>query len=204
MVGPERIHPVPRRGGIEYYREIACPDCGATVFALADDESAVRYDDLEVFGRHQCNRAPLIRAVATPAGPRTFGLLPGTRSGYPIDLGRIPPEIALGFRAGVEAAFGKKLARFSGALKRKGLPVHFNNEWEPSLGHVREFSKTDVHRDLDATGSLLKLVRPILEAHYRMEKDPSLRKYYFSARGIAKHHRSATVRVITWKWPARY
>jgi len=204
MVGPERIHPVPRRNVIEYYRESPCPDCGATVFTLADEENPVRYDDLEVFGRHQCNRAPLIRSAAVPSGTRAFGLLPGSAPRYPADIGRIPPETAREFRTAVEAAFGKKLARFAGAMRGKGLPVHFNAEWKPSLNHVRMFSKSDVPRLLDAEGVLFKLATPILADHYRKETEPSLRKYHFSSLGVAKHHRSTAVRVITWKWPARY
>jgi hypothetical protein len=191
MDGPERIHPVPRRGGVEYYREIACPDCGAVVFVLSGEDNPVRYDNLNVFNRHRCVNSSL-------AGTS------GAVMGFPVDLGRVPEETAREFRTAVEAAFGKRLLRFNGAMQGKGLPLYFTNDWKPFLGHVREFSKSDVRREMDRGTAVFKLILPYLIDHFRSETEPSLRKYYLSSKGVTKHRRSIAIRVIAWKWPARY
>ena len=164
--GP-RIHPVPRRGGIEYYLETACPDCGVTVFVSEDKPQGTRYEDLRNFARHRCPEPP----------------------GFPIDVGKVPPETAEAFRAAVEAAFGKRLVRFMGVLKRKGLPIHFTPEWEPQLGHVKEFSVSDAHRDLPAGAALFALALPHLQRHFAGKDVTTLRKYYFSAQGVTKYER---------------
>jgi hypothetical protein len=177
MAQGEKIHPVSRRDGIDYWRETACPDCDAPVFALVDEAGSAPVDDLETFKRHVCK--PL----------------------FPVDLGKIPPETAEAFRTSVEAAFGKKLVRFPGVFRRKGLPVFFTPEWQPALGHVPLFSKSDVHRPLDAASPLFVLVLPHLQKHFTKGATSSLRKYFFSAKGITKHERHGRRHVILWKWP---
>jgi hypothetical protein len=189
----EKIHPVPRRDSIDYYREIACPDCGSVVFVLSGDDNPTAYDDLETFVRHNCRGA-------SPAGKEKP---PGLKGGYPVNLERISVETARGFRAAIEAAFGKKLFRFSGVFRRKGLPIHFTPEWKPSLGYVSQFSGSDVHRELDANLTVFKLALPHLVRHFEGEAGTSLRKYFFSSKGVAKHERTRVLRVILWTWPRR-
>lgn len=173
----EKIHPVSRRDGIDYWRETACPECEARIFVLVDEPTAAPVDDLETFRRHKC--APL----------------------WPQDLGKIPPEAAEAFRTMVEAAFGKKLTRFPGVFRRKGLPVFFTPEWQPALGHVKLFSKSDVHRPLAAASPVFALALPHLKKHFAKGATSSMRKYFFSAKGITKHERRGRRHVILWKWP---
>jgi len=172
-----KIHPVPRRDGIDYWREATCPECEAAIFVLVGEPSAAPVDDLENFRRHVCKPA------------------------FPVDLGKIAPEAAAALRATVEAAFGKKLVRFPGVFRRKGLPVFFTPEWQPFLGHVKQFSKSDVHRPLDASGAVFTLSLPHLQKHFAKGASSSMRKYYFSAKGVTKHERHGRRHVIVWKWP---
>lgn len=213
MAGPERIHAVPRRGAVEMYRETACPDCGATVFIAEDDAAARRFDDLEVFGAHRCHGVPVARtAVAAAAAPARGARAehhPRTAAGFPVDLGIVSAEAAAEFRTMVEAAFGKPLRRYTGVLKGKGLPIHFTPAWEPALGHVPEFSKSDVHRPLAATAQVFALAIPKVRDHFAKESGTTLRKYYFSSRGVAKYerdraaHKDKVHHVIVWRIPLR-
>ncbi len=212
MAGPARIHPVPRRGSVEYYAEIPCPDCGASVFVLEDEPApARRFDDLVVFGAHHCHAIPVMQAAEPPRPGRTRPAPPVVRSpaGFPVDLGEVPGPAIAEFRAMVEAAFGKPLRRFTGVLKRKGLPVHFTQDWAPHLGHVREFSKSDVHRPLAGSARVFVLALPHVRRHFSAESGTSLRKYYFSAKGVSKHERDRAAHadrihtVIRWRWPLR-
>ncbi len=201
MAGPVKIHPVPRRGDIEYYQEIACPGCAATVFVLEDDPAGPRFDDLTIFGRHACQVEPLLhRPAGAPPGLARPVIPP---SGFPVDFGRVPDDAAREFRAAIEAPFGKRLVRFTGVFGRKGLPIHFTPEWKPRMSHVPSFSKSDVHRELAATGAVLLAVLPHLKAHFATEPAGSHRKFFFSAKGIRKHDRSGVSPVVVWKWPAR-
>jgi hypothetical protein len=177
MANAEKIHPVARRDGIDYWRETACPACEAPVFVLVDEPGAAAVDDLESFRRHVC----------APA--------------FPVDLGKIAPEAVAEFRAGVEAAFGKKLVRFPGVFRRKGLPIFYTPEWKPFLGHVPVFSKSDVHRELNATAAVFALALPHVQKHFTKGGGSSMRKYFFSAKGVTKHERAGSRRVILWKWP---
>jgi len=184
----EKIHPIRmRNGGIEYFVEKACPDCGTPVFFARYGDGDELFADLDMFAPHRC---PVPESQAPP--------------GYPFDLGKISPETALQFRSLVENAFGKPLRRFSGALKKPGLPIHFVSDWKPFLGHVRVFSKTDVHRPLDPLCPLFARAIPILAEHFGKMSGTRHRKYYLSARGIYKAERSRNLMVIRWKWPARY
>ena len=176
-----------RDGGIEYFVEISCPDCGGVVFKPRYGKEHEMYADLDMFAPHQC-------PVPEPIAP----------VGYPVDFRRISPENAGEFRKIVEAPFGKVLRRFIGAMKRPGLPVHFVGDWKPLLGHVRAFSKTDVHRPLDAENGVMKSVIPVLIAHFAKMSGTRHRKYYFAAKGVYKSERSRNLLVIRWKWPSRY
>lgn len=184
----EKVHPIRMRdGGIEYFVETACTGCGALVFKPRYGNEHEAYADLDMFAPHKC-------PVHEPAAP----------AGYPLEFGRISPENALAFRKMVEEAFGKTLRRFTGAMKKPGLPVHFVGEWRPLLGHVRVFSRTDVHRPLDAENPVMKPVIPVLMEHFTRMSGTRHRKYYFTARGVYKSERSRNLMVIRWKWPARY
>jgi len=184
----ERVHPIRMRGGgIEYFVETSCPDCGAAVFKPRYGKEDEIYGDLDMFAPHQC-------PIPVPPAP----------VGFPVDLGRIPPEQAAEFRAMVESPFGKPLRRFVGAMKKPGLPVHFVGEWMPFLGHVRSFSKSDVHRPLDRECPVLKEVIPVLMEHFSRLSGTRHRKYYIAARGVYKAERSRNLPVIKWRWPARY
>lgn len=188
-MSPARIHAIPRKGGIEYYEESACPDCGQTVFVNRDAPGGVAYGDLESFPRHRC-----------PPKPPPF----------PVNAGKIALADAEAFRAAVEAAFGKRLVRFPGVFRDKGLPVHFTPEWAPFLGHVKEFSRSDAHRPLDASAAVFQLALPHLKKHFAEATVTTLRKYFFSAEGVAKYERDRAARkdrvhhVIAWTWPIRY
>ena len=176
-----------RGGGIEYFVETACPDCGATVYQPRYGKEDEVYSDLDMFAPHKC---PVIE--------------PPVPVGYPVEFGRISPETASSFRVMVEAPFGKPLRRFIAAMKRPGLPVHFVGEWKPFLGHVRSFSKTDVHRPLDPANSIMGQVIPVLQGHFSKMSGTRHRKYYFAAKGVYKSERSRNLLVIRWKWPSRY
>lgn len=183
MAGPDRIHLITRKGAFEHYRETACPDCEAVIFIPEDETDPRRYDDLTIFQAHACK-----------------GL-------YPVDLGALAPELATGFRAAVEAAFGKPLRRFPGALKGKGLPLHFTADWRPELGHVPAFSKSDVHRPLDPADPLLDRVIPHVRKHFGRDAKTSIRKYFLNSAGVVKRERIGSKDVIRpvlrWKWPGR-
>jgi len=202
MPDPVKVHPVPRRGEIEYYLEIPCPECAATVFVLEDDPTGPRFDDLTIFGRHACRVEPLInRPDDAPAG-LARPVIPA--AGFPVDLGRIPDEAAREFRSAIEAPFGKRLTRFTGVFGRKGLPIHFTPEWGPRMSHVPSFSKSDVHREIAGTSAILLAALSHLKRHFSQEPAGSHRKFFFSAKGVFKHDRSGSKPVIVWKWPARY
>ena len=104
----------------------------------------------------------------------------------------------------IESPFSKPLRRFSSAMKKPGLPVHFVGDWKPLLGHVRLFSKSDVHRPLDPSNEVMKTVIPVLAAHFSKMSGTRHRKYYFAGKGVYKSERSRNLLVIRWKWPARY
>jgi len=201
MAGPAKIHPVPRRGEIEYYQEIPCPDCAATIFVLEDEPAGARYDDLTIFGRHTCHAPRLVDRPADLDPGLERPVIPA--AGFPVNLGRIPDAAAREFRAAIEAAFGKRLTRFTGVFGRKGLPIHFTPEWSPRISHVPSFSKSDVHRPFPSTGAILGACLPHLKAHFAKEPPGSHRKFFFSAKGVFKHDRSGAATVIIWKWPAR-
>ena len=149
----------------------------------------MRYADLDSFPRHRC-----------PPKPPPF----------PVRLGDVTKEDAEAFRAAVEAPFGKKLNRFPGVFRDKGLPVHFTPDWQPSLGHVAEFSRSDAHRALDPATPVLLAAIPHLRKHFAEATVTTLRKYYFSIEGVAKYERDRAARkdrvhhVIAWSWPIRY
>lgn len=183
MAGPDRIHLISRRGAFEHYRETACPDCEAVIFIPEDESSPHRYDDLTIFQTHACKAL------------------------FPVEVGPLSRETASGFRGMVEAAFGKPLRRFTGTLKGKGLPVHFTADWQPELGHVPVFSKSDVHRPLDPADGLMQLAIPVIRKHFGREAKTSIRKYFFNAAGVVKRERIGSkdvIRpVIRWRWPPR-
>lgn len=176
-----------RGGGLEYFVEGKCPDCAAMVFRPRYGKEDEVYGDLEFFAPHQC-------PVPEPPVP----------VGYPVDFGRIPPETAAGFRSMVESPFSKTLRRFIKAFKKPGLPVHFVGDWKPQLGHVRAFSKTDVHRPLDPADAVLSRVIPVLQEHFSKMSGTRHRKYYIAGKGVYKAERSRNLPVIRWKWPSRY
>jgi hypothetical protein len=198
------LHVVAGRRGIERYREDMCARCGGTVFVLVEDESRI-FDDLADFARHECGRRAGIaarrRGEAGPAGPPPP---PAGVRGYPVDFGRIPPEEAAAFRRTVEASFGRELRRFNSVLRGRGLPVHFIRGWEPHLGRVPEFSKSDVLRPLDSAGPLLARVVPYLQDHFGRLSGTVRKKYHLAARGAVKNERNRDLRVVLWRWPARY
>lgn len=183
MAGPDRIHMVTRKGAFEHYRETACPDCESVIFIAEDESHPRRYDDLTIFQAHTCKAL------------------------FPVDLGTLNPDAAAGFRTMVEAAFGKPLRRFTGALKGKGLPIHFTQDWKPELGHVPAFSKSDVHRPLDDGNGVMKQVIPVVRKHFGRDAKTSIRKYFLNTAGVVKRERIGSkdvVRpVIRWKWPLR-
>ena len=201
MAEPVKIHPVPRRDGIEYYMELACPDCGAPVFVLEDEPAGSRVDDLTLFGPHRCGETPL---ASRPDGPHTLFALPiYPAGGFPVDLGRIPDGAAHALRAAVETVFGKRLVRYVGVFRRKGLPIHYTPDWKPLLGHVPGFSKSDVHRPLNPGVAIFERSLPHVQKHFAKDPPGSHRKYFFSTKGVIKHDRSGARPVIVWMWPSR-
>lgn len=201
MAGPAKIHPVPRHGEIEYYLEVPCPDCAATVFVLEDEPAGARFDDVSIFGRHTCHAPRLIDRPADLPHGMDRPVIP--TSGFPVNLGRIPDAAAREFRETIETAYGKRLTRFPSVFGRKGLPVHFTPDWAPRISHVPSFSKSDVHRPFPAAGTVMAATLPHLKAHFAREAAGSHRKFFFSAKGVFKHDRSGAAAVIVWKWPTR-
>jgi len=188
MGNTDKIHPIKMRdGGIEYFVESTCPECGLVIFCPRYGKEGEAFGDLDMFAPHQC-------PIPEPVAP----------VGYPVDLGRISPESATTFRKMIETSFNKTLRRFHGAMKKPGLPVHFVGDWKPLLGHVRTFSKTDVHRPMDSGNEIMKATIPILVEHFSKLSGTRHRKYYFAVRGIYKSERSRNLMVIKWKWPTRY
>lgn len=183
MAGAETIHRVSRRGAFEYYRETACPECEGTVYVPEGEANPRRFDDLEIFKAHACKAL------------------------FPVDLGSLPHASVTAFRTTVETVFGKPLRRFNGAMQGKGLPLHFTPDWQPHLGHVPAFSKSDVHRPLDAADPVLAAIIPPIRKHFGKEAKTSLRKYYLNREGVTKRERIGSKdvirQVIRWRWPAR-
>ena len=172
----EIVHTVIRRGTVESWVERPCLTCGRPTFTPRDRPDALPVGSLETGHPHEC--------AARDDNPEA-----------------VTPESAKAFREMLEAVFGKPLHRFSSALEH-GLPLAFKDGWKPWLGHVKEFSRSDVKRELDAGAALFALVIPPVRTFAeRSGADPKRLRAYLRKDGVWVRHDGEKIRILSWRWP---